>query len=191
MKDHYHHGNLKKELIEVGIKIISEKGFEHLSLRNISQQCGVSHNAIYHHFDNKEQMIDCCREYVTQTLTEYLEQSINELDNAAKVNAFCHAYLSFYLEYPTYYSFLYRNSAVKIVFSVDEVKENYPPFELFRKVCKNAFESESLTDLEFHCRLVHYWSLMHGMCSLMLSENVQIDCDWDETINKIFGEGFI
>ena len=56
MKEHYHHGNLKKELIEVGIKIISEEGFDHLSLRNISKQCGVSHNAIYRHFDNKEQI---------------------------------------------------------------------------------------------------------------------------------------
>ena len=63
MKEHYHHGNLKNDLIENGIKIIAEKGTDALSLRGLSALCGVSHNAIYNHFDSKEKMIDACREY--------------------------------------------------------------------------------------------------------------------------------
>lgn len=41
MNDTYHHGNLKNELIENAIRIISEKGFDGLSLRRISAQCGL------------------------------------------------------------------------------------------------------------------------------------------------------
>ena len=78
MKDQYHHGNLKRDLIENAIQIISEYGFEQLSLRNIAKQCGVSHNAVYRHFESKEQLIDTCRNYVTDLLTEYLRNVVKE-----------------------------------------------------------------------------------------------------------------
>ena len=53
MKDSYHHENLKHDLIETAIGVISEKGFESLSLSGLSTLCGVSHNAVYRHFENK------------------------------------------------------------------------------------------------------------------------------------------
>lgn len=186
MKEHYHHGNLKQELIETGIRIISEEGFDHLSLRNISQQCGVSHNAIYRHFDSKEQMIDCCREYVTKSLTEHLKKAVNGLEyNLSALKKLCRTYISFYREHPTYYSFLYRNSSVKIVLTTDEIEDNYPPLEIFRNVCISSFDDRA----EALAQLIRYWSLMHGFIALVISPNVQIDDDkddWDKFISEIF-----
>ena len=62
MKGQYHHGNLKHDLIEFAIQTISEEGPERLSLRNISKQCGVSHNAIYRHFAGKDELMAACQE---------------------------------------------------------------------------------------------------------------------------------
>lgn len=188
MKEHYHHGNLKKELIEVGIRIISEEGFEHLSLRNISKQCGVSHNAIYRHFDNKEQMIDCCRDYVTESLTECLSNSIDGSDMADPdtMKTLGFSYIHFYRDHPTYFSFLYRNSNLKIIFSMDEIDGNYPPFELFRKVCLAYCRHNGLTKEEGVKRLVRFWSIMHGAISLMISSNVELYGNWEDCLNNIF-----
>ena len=36
MKDHYHHGNLKQELINTGIRIINTEGEQALSLRKVA-----------------------------------------------------------------------------------------------------------------------------------------------------------
>ena len=51
MADQYHHGNLKSKLLEEAVTLISQDGLENLSLRRLATQCGVSHNAIYRHFD--------------------------------------------------------------------------------------------------------------------------------------------
>lgn len=187
-KEHYHHGNLKNELIEVGIQIISEEGFEHLSLRNISKRCGVSHNAIYRHFDSKEQMIDCCRNHVTESLTGFLKSSIDGRDLAEPdtMKTLGFSYIRFYREHPTYFSFLYRNSSLKIIFSMDETEGNYPPFELFRMACLAYCRDNDLTKEEGVKMLVRFWSVMHGAISLMISSNVELDGNWEDCLESIF-----
>lgn len=76
MADQYHHGNLKSKLLEEAVTLISQDGLENLSLRRLATQCGVSHNAIYRHFDSKERLIDACRAYVMQELTRTLELTL-------------------------------------------------------------------------------------------------------------------
>ncbi|MDO4344545.1 MAG: TetR/AcrR family transcriptional regulator [Eubacteriales bacterium] len=188
MKDHYHHGNLKHELIETGIQIISEEGFDRLSLRNISKQCGVSHNAIYRHFDNKEQMIDCCRLYVTEALTDCLNQSIYGLDASQMdtLHTLGYAYIRFYKEHPTYFSFLYRNSSIRIVFTMDEIPGNYPPYEVFRKVSLAIAEGKGETKEAGLKQLLRYWSLMHGIISLFISPNVELPDSFDICLKDFF-----
>ena len=53
----YHHGNLRKELIEKGIKMINDTGEEKLSLRKLAVECGVSNAAPYTHFKNKDELL--------------------------------------------------------------------------------------------------------------------------------------
>ena len=82
MADQYHHGNLKSKLLEEAVTLISQDGLENLSLRRLATQCGVSHNAIYRHFDSKERLIDACRAYVMQELTRTLELTLSGLDES-------------------------------------------------------------------------------------------------------------
>jgi len=53
----YHHGNLKEELVESGIKILREEGINALSLRNVARKAGVSHSAPYAHFLDKQALL--------------------------------------------------------------------------------------------------------------------------------------
>ena len=46
-KKSYHHNNLKNELIEKGIELVSNYGLSQLSLRKVAQSCNVSHAAPY------------------------------------------------------------------------------------------------------------------------------------------------
>src|SRR6185436_14087899 len=53
----YHHGDLKNALIKAGVEILSKEGIEGLSLRKVAQRAGVSHNAPYSHFPDKQSLI--------------------------------------------------------------------------------------------------------------------------------------
>ena len=187
MKDSYHHGNLKHDLMETAIGVISEKGFEALSLRGISALCGVSHNAVYRHFENKEQLIAACRAYVTQRLTGYLRNVIEGMDGSSEeaLRRLSIAYVSFYEQYPTYYSALYRNTDAKLVFSADEAEGNYPPLELFRKAYSAYGEARDWSQEEVLTHLTRLWSLLHGLTALVISPNVEWDGNWQKCLDNI------
>ena len=71
----YHHGDLKNALIKAGVEILSQEGVEGLSLRKVAQRAGVSHNAPYSHFPDKQSLIAAIS-------TEGFRQLYGELDAA-------------------------------------------------------------------------------------------------------------
>ena len=50
-KNRFHHGDLKNEIIKQGLKIVYDKGFQSVELKDISQACHVSTPSIYKQFD--------------------------------------------------------------------------------------------------------------------------------------------
>lgn len=189
MKAQYHHGNLKNELIENAIAVISEHGLDAISIRDLSARCGVSHNAVYRHFENKEKLIDCCREYVTNELTRYLEQALSELHGSAAETVITRLglrYIRFYQQHPTYYSAMYRNTVYKLVITLEETEDNYPPFEIFRKLCAELVRREEISSEDCLARLSRFWALLHGTVALIVSPEVDMKCDWFSNAENLF-----
>jgi AcrR family transcriptional regulator len=53
----YHHGNLRAALVEAGVELARTGGPHAVVLRAASRQAGVSHNAVYRHFANQEDLL--------------------------------------------------------------------------------------------------------------------------------------
>jgi len=53
----YHHGNLREALVEAGVALARTGGPNAVLLRAASRQAGVSHNAVYRHFANQEDLL--------------------------------------------------------------------------------------------------------------------------------------
>lgn len=53
----YHHGNLRLALVEQGLLMLESSDQADLSLRELARQVGVSANAVYRHFANKEALL--------------------------------------------------------------------------------------------------------------------------------------
>ena len=53
----YHHGNLRATLIEKGAQIIEKGGIPALTLRAVAEAAGVSRQAPYHHFGDKDGLL--------------------------------------------------------------------------------------------------------------------------------------
>jgi len=68
----YHHGNLHDSLLQHGETALREGGFENLSLRSIAKLAGVSHNAPYRHFRNKDDLINKILEKAMLQLAEQI-----------------------------------------------------------------------------------------------------------------------
>ena len=49
----YHHGDLRRALLDAALEMVAEHGPAALSLREVARRAGVSHAAPTHHFRNK------------------------------------------------------------------------------------------------------------------------------------------
>ena len=188
MSDRYHHGNLKNKLLEAAVTLISQDGLENLSLRRLAAQCGVSHNAIYRHFDSKESLIDACRAYVMEELTRTLELSLSGLDESLPqtMEQLGTAYMDFYMRNPTYFSAYFRNASQRLTISMQPIEDNYPPFSIFRRVAAAIAEKQSLTEEDTRWRLLRYWAMLNGTFAMWISSNVDLPENWKTCLNNEF-----
>ena len=54
----YHHGNLRAALIETAAELARVEGPEGVVLREVARRTGVSHNAAYRHFADREALLE-------------------------------------------------------------------------------------------------------------------------------------
>jgi AcrR family transcriptional regulator len=53
----YHHGDLRRALVEATSKLVDQRGPEEFTLRAARRRAGVSDGAPYHHFEDKEALL--------------------------------------------------------------------------------------------------------------------------------------
>ncbi len=75
-RTHYHHGDLRRALIEDGTALLREQGIEGLTLRAVARRAGVSHSALYRHFPDKAALL-------AAIATEGFEALVTALDKVA------------------------------------------------------------------------------------------------------------
>ena len=56
-KTSYHHGNLKKTILDEVLELLNYKSFDEISFRSISRNIGVVSSAPYNHFKDKKHLI--------------------------------------------------------------------------------------------------------------------------------------
>lgn len=56
-KDAYHHGDLARALVDAAVALVAERGLEGLTLIDAARRAGVSHTAVYRHFDDKRALL--------------------------------------------------------------------------------------------------------------------------------------
>ena len=53
----YHHGDLRKALLDAASALLAEVGVAAISLREVARRAGVSHNAPYRHFADRDALL--------------------------------------------------------------------------------------------------------------------------------------
>ena len=112
-RDHYHHGNLRRALIDETLAAIEQTGSAEISLRMLAQRLGVSHAAPYAHFPDKQAL-----------LTEIAAEGLRRLATAIgtetaggradrPLTAHIRAYLAFATQQPGLYRLMFGGAVVQ------------------------------------------------------------------------------
>ena len=180
----YHREGLKNLLIEKGIEIVNIDGVQSFSLRKAAAACKVSHAAPYSHFRNKEELLNAMQLHITERFSKTLETAVAENKKpAALLKKLGIAYVSFFIDNPAYFQFLYSSSDIKVdlTLSVPD-EENYRPYILYKNSILSLLKQAKVPKKKQNDILITIWAFIHGLTALATMKNVHYDKNWKEKI---------
>ena len=184
LKQSYHHKDLRNALIEKGIEIVSKEGIRSFSLRKVAAACGVSHAAPYSHFQNKEELLEAMQLFITDRFSKLLEDTIQKNHNISEIlKDMGVTYISFFVENPAYFQFLYSQSNIRIDLSLSiPDDENYKPYIIYKNIVSKLLEQTHYSEEKQNDIIITIWAFIHGITSLATMNNVNYDNGWKEKV---------
>jgi AcrR family transcriptional regulator len=174
-KKNYHHGDLRKTLINAGIELISESGASSIDLRKVARIAGVSHAAPYRHFADKKALIAAISEEGFNLLSIEMEQAILMKESSAheQLRGMGHAYVQFALKNPSLVREMFSGLTIEreAYTSLYEVsKKLFNMIETVVIIGQEKGEIKVSNSKELTCVI---WSMMHGTAILIIENQLR------------------
>jgi AcrR family transcriptional regulator len=165
----YHHGNLRSTLLEIATELLAEDGVHALSLRKMAQRAGVSHNAPYMHFTDKEAVLVAIAEEGFRLLEIDVESAIYKSGDSSRQQlvAASEAYVCFAVNHADHLQVMFRAVDIKKYPTLLEVSQASLNrlFELVRWGQENG-ELRSGDTYEMTKAI---WAMVHGIATLSIA----------------------
>jgi AcrR family transcriptional regulator len=157
---------LRERVLQVSRELLAEGGLAALSMREVARRSGVTHQAPYHHFPDKESIV---AELVTQGFDQLAARLARANDLAAPqgrratLQAAAEAYLGFAMEQPAVFRLMFRPElcqATRFPQAREAAERAHAELQrLVRTVHGGAYD-EALASL--------HWAHVHGLACLVL-----------------------
>jgi AcrR family transcriptional regulator len=106
----YHHGNLRQALLHAAEVALEARGIQHLSLRELSRELGVSHASPQRHFATKQDLIDALAimgfERLSSVVAKAAEPRSEDFD--ARLTKAAFAYVGFAVKHPALFALMFE-----------------------------------------------------------------------------------
>lgn len=143
----YHHGDLRSAVLSAAWKLIEKEGMSGLSVREAARRAGVSHNAPYRHFADREALL-------AALVAEGFELLNKALENRAG-RELGEAYIAFALEHPKRFRLMFSGGRA----NADLLAHFAKPFAHLGPDAVTAGAAA--------------WSLVHGLAALVLEGQLE------------------
>jgi AcrR family transcriptional regulator len=173
----YHHGDLRAALVRAGLAILAEEGAQALTLRAAARRAGVSHNAPYRHFADKEALLAAIAEEGFVELGARLEEArarVSGLPGSARaqLEETGWAYVRFALTHPDH---------VRVMFgSLVADQGRYPglraagarAFDVLVQIIRAGQAAGAVIAGEPRQVAFAAWGMVHGLALLLIDRQV-------------------
>jgi AcrR family transcriptional regulator len=164
----YHHGDLRRALLDAAEALMAE-GTDDPSLRAVARRAGVSHAAPYKHFADRHALRAGVAERGFAALGQAMTEAAETAHRDERMRAIGRAYVAFALARPARY---------RLMFGPEFAQGRGTP-ELDR-AARAAFDALLATQgrgdapAGDRTKAVAYWSLVHGLATLMIDGRVAV-----------------
>ena len=166
----YHYGNLREVLLESALRLIAEMGPTGFTLRELARRAGVSHNAPYRHFRDRDDLMAAVAAQGYRELTHAMRRAAaDHTDPLERLKQAGLAYITFALRRPEHFAVMFDGPvSLKIEHpgSSEAAKEAFSTLVSFVQGCQEgghfpAGDPQSFTLLA--------WSMVHGVAKLAIT----------------------
>lgn len=91
----YHHGDLRKVLLDAALAEVAAHGAQGLSMASLARRAGVAQSAPYRHFSDREDLLAAVATEGFERFTEALLEAASDGDDVTALNRMAVAYLVF------------------------------------------------------------------------------------------------
>jgi AcrR family transcriptional regulator len=190
--DAYQHGDLRRALIQAGLKLLGEHGVAGLSLRAAAQLAGVSHAAPYRHFRDKNALVVAIAEEGLKLLTRSMRAEIEACPSRqilARMQAAGYGYVSFALAHPAYFRTIFgekvwpdRNDPAKIAL----VATGRESLGVLRALIDEGVRNGQLrAGVDQDQLALAAWSMVHGLSLLIIDGQLTGLCDTPAAVRAV------
>jgi AcrR family transcriptional regulator len=179
--DRYHHGDLRRALLEEAVRTIQSHGVERLTLRDVGERLGVSRSALYRHFADKGALLAAVAREGFRTLrlgllTAWEEGSQGEQGLAAMGGA----YVRFAVSHPSHYRVMFGGLVKDGAHDPELMQEASGAFQALVDALVAQQRAGLVRDDEPIALARFVWAVVHGVAMLAIDgqlKNQQADLD--------------
>ncbi|MBS2016341.1 MAG: TetR/AcrR family transcriptional regulator [Deltaproteobacteria bacterium] len=166
----YHHGDLRQGLVDTVLAMVAERGdASEVTLREVARRAGVSHNAPYRHFEDKEALLAAvATDGFALLATELRAAREGVADGEERFVRTGQAYLRFAREHRGYLALMHGPDVAKSRTPALQKAAN-DTFQILKDV---AFDARDVEVVEARRVGTIAWSFLYGLATL--SSNGQI-----------------
>jgi AcrR family transcriptional regulator len=173
--DTYHHGDLRRALVQAALELAAEEKDWNFSLREVARRAGVSHNAPYNHFPHKRDLLDAAAAAGHDLLRSELTAAVAKIaDPRAALSKMSSAYVSFGIKNPALYRLMFsvvpsgpawrREEVLNAWVALRAVLEN-----ILRRGARIGIFAPALTrKSELQTAALYIWAVAHGLTMLSI-----------------------
>jgi AcrR family transcriptional regulator len=159
----YHHGDLRRAIMEAALQLIEESGVPNLSLREIARKIGVTTAAPYHHFKDRQTLLIQIAIHGYRQLLETLESAlVPTKGHQEELEAETLAYLRFAQKHGALYSVMFSSELT----NHGSVELRTIADSCLALVCSSMAKVGNLEAQNMAEPALCVWSMLHGMIAL-------------------------
>jgi AcrR family transcriptional regulator len=168
-KEGYHHGDLKRALLDATLRLVEENGPQGFTLRAAARAAGVTPGATYHHFDHKDALIAAVAEESFDLFRQSLEtaakrEAASARDRSRNVGV---AYVLWAVANPVRFR-LMVGYGVQAHMSQGEVgASSLATYRVVREVLVEGLKHDRDEKIS-NAEVLGWWSVVHGLAFLAI-----------------------
>ena len=182
VRSEYHHGDLRRALLDTGVTLLEQARDDELGLRELARAVGVSATAVYRHFPDKRAMFAALTDTGFEMLADAQEAAARRhRDPRRAFRAAGQAYVRFALAHPALFRLMGRYAMLEHTASAP--RENRAARMLREHVAANLPATADRNRREVVA--MQAWALVHGLATLMLGGKIPAE---DRLIDAVVDE---